>query len=202
MCTPLSNTWWLGHKSVPHSAVSAGLTLLCNLALHTLYFLMLFDRLDILQNIPFFLRHVYVHLIHSSWDPRTCGVHTSVQRRIKHSTNCAMARGTVARDPWPGCILTSSLAYGITLFACCELMFCWVHSVYTWKNLSGGVLERGADLHTAQPMPLPLTVSCFSKIQIRFTFLVLAHPGSLGQRAVKRVRWSVATITVPTCNYD
>jgi len=27
-------------------------------------------------------------------------------------------------------------------------------------------------------MPLPLTVSCFSKIQIGFTFLVLAHPGS------------------------
>ena len=36
-------------------------------------------------------------------------------------------------------------------------------------------------------MPLPLTVSCFSKIQIGFTFLVLAHPGSRGQRAVKRV---------------
>ena len=27
-------------------------------------------------------------------------------------------------------------------------------------------LERGADLHMAQLMPLPLTVSCFSKIQI------------------------------------
>jgi len=41
-------------------------------------------------------------------------------------------------------------------------------------------LELGADLHTAQLMPLPLTVSCFSKIQIGFTFLVLAHLGSLG----------------------
>ena len=48
-------------------------------------------------------------------------------------------------------------------------------------------LERGADLHIAQMMPLPLTVSCFSKIQIGFTFLVLAHPGSLGYRAVERV---------------
>ena len=37
-------------------------------------------------------------------------------------------------------------------------------------------LERGADLHVAQLTPLPLTVSCFSKIQIGFTFLVLAHP--------------------------
>jgi len=48
-------------------------------------------------------------------------------------------------------------------------------------------LERGADLHMAQLMPLPLTVICFSKIQIGFTFLVPAHPGSPGQRAVKRV---------------
>jgi len=48
-------------------------------------------------------------------------------------------------------------------------------------------LERGTDFHTAQLMPLPLTVSCFSKIQIGFTFLVPAHPGSPGQRAVNRV---------------
>ena len=39
----------------------------------------------------------------------------------------------------------------------------------------------------AQLMPLPLTVSCFSKIQIGFTFLVPAHLGSPGKRAVKRV---------------
>ena len=48
-------------------------------------------------------------------------------------------------------------------------------------------LELGADLHMAQLMPLPLTVSCFSKIQIGFAFLVPAHPGSPGKRAVKRV---------------
>jgi len=39
----------------------------------------------------------------------------------------------------------------------------------------------------AQLMPLPLTVSCFSKIQIGSTFLVLANLGSPGKRAVKRV---------------
>jgi len=61
------------------------------------------------------------------------------------------------------------------------------------KKLSGGVLcvviclERGVDLHMAQLMPLPLTVSCFSKIQIGITFLVLAYLGSPRQRAVKRV---------------
>ena len=48
-------------------------------------------------------------------------------------------------------------------------------------------LEQDADLHMSQLMPLPLTVSCFSKIQIGFTFLVPAHPGSPGKRAIKRV---------------
>ena len=47
-------------------------------------------------------------------------------------------------------------------------------------------LDRGADLHMVQLMPLPLTVSCFSKIQIGFTFLVPAHLGSPGKRPVKR----------------
>ena len=46
-------------------------------------------------------------------------------------------------------------------------------------------LERGADLHMAQRMPLPLTVSCFSKIQVGFTFLVPAELGSPGKKAVK-----------------
>jgi len=50
-------------------------------------------------------------------------------------------------------------------------------------------LELGSDLHMAQLMPLPLTASRFSKIQIGFTFLVPAYPGrpNPGQRAVKRV---------------
>jgi len=58
------------------------------------------------------------------------------------------------------------------------------------KKLSGGVLawlSVWSEVHMAQWIPLPLTVSCFSKIQIGFTFQVLAHPGSPGQRAVKRV---------------
>jgi len=48
-------------------------------------------------------------------------------------------------------------------------------------------LERGADLHMAQLMPLQLTVSFFSKTQTGFTFLVPAHPGNPGKRTVKRV---------------
>ena len=67
--------------------------------------------------------------------------------------------------------------------------------VYEWWG-AGGVIsvERGADLHMAQLMPLPLTVSCFSKIQICFTFLVPAHPGSPGKRAVKRVCMCVVMV--------
>ena len=48
-------------------------------------------------------------------------------------------------------------------------------------------LEQGADLHMAQLMLLPLTDSRVSKIQIGFTFLVPAHPGSPRERAVKWV---------------
>jgi len=60
------------------------------------------------------------------------------------------------------------------------------------KKLNGGsgmvfCLEQGADLHMAQLIPLPLTVCCSSKIQIGFTFLVPAHLGGPGERAVKRV---------------
>ena len=56
-------------------------------------------------------------------------------------------------------------------------------------------LEQGVDLHMAQPMPLPLTLSCFSKIQIGFTFLVPAHLGNPGKKAVKRVCVCVCALT-------
>ena len=59
-------------------------------------------------------------------------------------------------------------------------------------------LEQGADLHMAQLMPLPLTVSCLSKIQIGFTFLVPAHPGSPEKGAIKRVCVCVCTYLLVT----
>ena len=71
-------------------------------------------------------------------------------------------------------------------------------------------LEQGADLHMAQLMPLPLTVSCFNKIEIGFTFLVPAHLGSPGKRAVKRVcvcvcvcgvAWVKCAVVVSTCRF-
>jgi len=60
------------------------------------------------------------------------------------------------------------------------------------KKHGGGVLAwlsvwNEVQTRMAQLMPLPLTVSCFSKIQIGFTYLVPAHLGSPGKRAVKRV---------------
>ena len=55
-------------------------------------------------------------------------------------------------------------------------------------------LERDADLHMAQLMPLPLTVSCFREIQIGFTCLAPAHVGSPGQTGVC-VSYILSTIT-------
>jgi len=64
--------------------------------------------------------------------------------------------------------------------ACKKLIEWWVAGVVI-------CMEQGADLHMAQQIPLPLTVSCFSEIQIVFTFQVLAHLGSPGKKAVKLV---------------
>jgi len=78
-------------------------------------------------------------------------------------------------------------------FSALTLLVGWQEGHPACKKLSSealawlSCLERGADLHMAQLMPLPLTVSCFSKIQIGSTFLVLAHQGSPRQRAVKCV---------------
>jgi len=48
----------------------------------------------------------------------------------------------------------------------------WPVKTEWWGAVVVVCLERGADLHMAQLMPLPLNVFCFSKIQIGFTFLV------------------------------
>ena len=85
---------------------------------------------------------------------------------------------------------------------CCTATFrsiCFIFSALTllagWQEGHPACLiclQRGADLHMAQLMPPPLTVSCFSEIQIGFTFLVPAHLGSTGKRAIKRVCVCVA----------
>ena len=62
-------------------------------------------------------------------------------------------------------------------------------------------LEQSADLHTAQLMPLPLIVSCFSKIQIGFTFLVLAHLGS-PEKGPLNVCVCVCVVCVCVCEFN
>jgi len=75
---------------------------------------------------------------------------------------------------------------GVLAFSALTLLVGWQEGHPACKTTEwwgAGVvicLQRGANLHMAQLMPLPLTVSCFSKIQIGFTFLVPAHPGSPG----------------------
>jgi len=85
------------------------------------------------------------------------------------------------------------------LFCCCRYRLSdfkdiWhTHSDYLY-SFSGFLVPTHTQFlfdilfqNMAQLMLLPLTVSCFSKIQIGVTFLVLAHPGSPGQKAVKWV---------------
>ena len=89
--------------------------------------------------------------------------------------------------------ISLSLCSCLTAFSALTLLVGWQEQHPACKKTEwwgAGVvicLERGAELHVAQLMPLPLTVSWFSKIQIRFTFLIPAHLGSPGKRAVKRV---------------
>ena len=81
-----------------------------------------------------------------------------------------------------GVIVSKSVIIVLQVNGASVLWRCWlggrkgIRPVKNWVvGYWHGCLELGADLHMAQLMPLPLTVSCFSKIQIDFTFLVPAH---------------------------
>ena len=76
-----------------------------------------------------------------------------------------------------------SVAFSAFVFSTLMLLVGWQEGQKNFEWWGAGVvvcMERGADLHMAQLVPLPLTVSCFSIIQIGFTFLVPAHPDSPG----------------------
>jgi len=78
-------------------------------------------------------------------------------------------------------VLTEKFAFSAFAFSALTRLVGRQEEHPACKKLSGGVLAwlcRGADLHMAQWIPLPLTVSCFSKIQIGFIFLVPAHLGT------------------------
>jgi len=95
--------------------------------------------------------------------------------------------------PFPFTKLTTTSLCSSTAFSALTLLVGRQEGHPVCKKLSGGVLARlsvWSEVQTciyAQLMPLPLTVSCFSKIQTGGTFLVPAHLGSPGQRAVKWV---------------
>jgi len=72
------------------------------------------------------------------------------------------------------------------------LLVGWQEGHPACKKLSAGLLAWlcvWGEVQTCIWMPLPLTVSCFSKIQIGFTFLVPADLGSPGKRAIKCVHY-------------
>ena len=119
---------------------------------------------------------------------------------------------------WPACL--QLFVYFASLLNCLYYLLCFIVTMPSvlwccWLRGTKGIrpvktewwgagmvicLEWGADLHTAQLMPLPLTVFCFSKIQIGFTFLVPADVGSPGKRAVKLVCVCfIVTCYVVTC---
>jgi len=84
----------------------------------------------------------------------------------------------------------NTIVFDFFAFSALTLLVGWQEGLPACKKQwwSAGVvvcLKQGADLHTAQLMPLPLAVTCFSKIQIGFSFLVPAHLGSPRKRAVK-----------------
>jgi len=83
-----------------------------------------------------------------------------------------------------------SLSICLCAFSALTLMVGWQEGHPACKKqwwCTGVVicLEQGADLHMAHLMPLSLPVSCSSKMQIGFTFLVPAYPGCPGKEAVK-----------------
>ena len=101
-------------------------------------------------------------------------------------------QGSVATYAMCGGIVNNQIKKGLLLSLCAfsalTLLVGRQEGHPACKKQSGGVmvvcLERGADLHVAQLMQLPLTVSCSSKIQIGFTFLVPAYPDCPGKEAV------------------
>ena len=74
---------------------------------------------------------------------------------------------------YPGCPGKEADKTVVVHIRSLQKFLCMLSMVDRWGTCVVICLERGADLHMAQRMPLPLTVSCFSKIQFGFTFLVL-----------------------------
>jgi len=141
----------------------------------------LYSFTEVKNSTPLKLWKSAVHTGICMWNSRTTNTITTETYRVILITNASQTlhchrptdgkhlsvsgwRATVRKDLQQLCTVSESWGAGVVI-----------------------CLERGADLHMAQLMPLLLTVSWFSKIQIGLPFLVPAHLGSPGKRAVKRV---------------
>jgi len=110
-------------------------------------------------------------------------VTTTISLQLRRLNRVQSVSAILTRDTFHSIII---LLLCLQCFVPSVLWRCWLDGrkgIRPVKKLSGGVLawiclEWGAELHMSQLMPLPLTVSCFSKIQIGFTFLVPSHLGS------------------------
>ena len=123
--------------------------------------------------------------------------------QVKHKINSTQILGFIF---W----YVSILCFYFLFFILPSVLWrCWLggrKGIRPVKNIkSGGVLvwlfvwNEVQTCIMAHLMPLPPTVSCFSKIQIGFTFLVLAHLGCPGQRALKRVCVLFVLLVVVLC---
>ena len=109
---------------------------------------------------------------------------TATERSASHTAEFPLPTGINERlSSMETHVKLSPGKYSFSMFT----KFCECFLLSWWGVGMVICLQRGADLHMFQLMPLPLTVSCFSKIQIGFAFLVPAHLGSPRKRAVKRV---------------
>ena len=93
------------------------------------------------------------------------------------------------------CYICSVVCLSVFAFSALTLLVGWKEGHPACKKLSGGMLVWLSVWSKVQLMTVPLTVSCFSKILIGFTFLIPAHPGSPGKRAVKRVCLLVTSVS-------
>jgi len=110
-------------------------------------------------------------------------VHVGATQWIRLNYLCAAVMRPYVKLLWP-LVINAFSALTLLVGGMKEIWRVKNWVVECWHGYLSGVMS---DLHVVHLLPLPPTVSCFSKIQIGFTFLVPAHLGSPGQRAVKLV---------------
>jgi len=103
---------------------------------------------------------------------------------LSPETTASMPRASTFRQTWSAPIPHTHCLHSLSIspFLLLPQVGDCAWSPEWWSAGVVVCLEQGADLHMIQLMPLPLTVTCFSKIQIGFTFLVVAHLGSAGKK--------------------